>query len=349
MGLTLRPDSHHPAGGHAILAGPGLGKISALSVENVFSSQFLGADGKWGKLRHAFAVAPARGEADALCLGPEIVDHILTDLMIALRDGGGVPLGRIVWPDSVAPRRDAGQDRVSDDWAGEAAQNRGPERVDPLPETAVADLPEPDPIAPPNPPPPIVDPLPLPVARRRRWLIPTGLALAVLAALVAWSLRPRSQGDHLAEAPPAAPPTPVPTPTPPPTPAPTQPATLAERCAKAFDAKVLAAQDAPDSDRVRLAEEAIGASCGAQAFGAVDGTRWETNEPAAWYQARFSDPDETAPVFRDGHPPDARAALDYYAHWAARSPRQAEALKALCAAHPEAVGDNAQRKRACAR
>lgn len=323
MGLTLRTDPRHPSGGYAILSGPDVAGVSALSVENVFSTQFLGPDGRWGKLRHAFTIAPAGGDPPAVSLGPEIVDHVLTDLLVALRDGDGTLLDRLVWPEGVVPRRDVHGGRAAADRSPEAPIVPSPEPPAPVP----VDLPTPGPVAPvvPDPGPVVVEPR----ARRPWWLIAACLALVVVGvASAALTLRSGSIA-------PIQPPTP--------------PVDLARHCAETFDGRVAAAEDASDDDRVKLAEDAIEASCGAQAFRAVDGTRWETDEPAAWYQARFYDPNETAAVFRVGHAPDARAAFDYYDRWADRSPRQAAALKTLCAADPGVVGDDPRRRRACAR
>ncbi len=73
------------------------------------------------------------------------------------------------------------------------------------------------------------------------------------------------------------------------------------------------------------------------------------NEPAAWYLARFYDPNETDPTMRDAGSRHPDWAATYYAHWAPRVPREAAALKQLCTTDAATLDANAQLKRACGR
>ncbi len=101
MTLTLRTDPSHPGGGFALLEGASLAGVSSITVENGFSGQFLGDDGKWG--RHAFAL-PVEDAPGGLSLGPHIVDHVPTELQVELRTGEGRRLGRIFWTDVIPSR-----------------------------------------------------------------------------------------------------------------------------------------------------------------------------------------------------------------------------------------------------
>ncbi len=324
MALSVRNDPSRPSGGHAILEGPNLAGVASLSLENVYSGLFLSGGGRWAKLPHAFAVGAAPGDAGALRLGPDIVDHVPSDLQLALRSGDGRDLGRLFWLDIVPSRSSPAPAPPA------AFEAPPPSIVQPLP---------PLPLIPPPPPPepptasaePTVLPSPGPAKGgvARRWL-PAAALLLVAAGGVAFALLRR---DALA-----------------PSPAPT-PVAEAKRCADGFGGKVAAVRGAgsSDEDRVRLAEDALGARCGGQAFAALDGADWEASEPAAWHLARFYDPNETDPAVRAAATPHPDWAASYYARWAGRNPRDAAALKLLCGTDGATLGDNAQIKRACAR
>ncbi len=120
------------------------------------------------------------------------------------------------------------------------------------------------------------------------------------------------------------------------------------RCSRAFDARLHAARGGSDADLLALSDEALAIGCGTQAHEAADLVGGDASEPAAWTLARFADPGETAPVFRQGRPPVPARAAALYARWAPTSPRMAEALRRLCASGDPALDDPASR-RACAR
>ncbi len=105
MTLVLKTDPSQPGGGFALLEGVALDGVSSISIENGFSGQFLGEDGKWARNAFAFPVEPAPG--GRLSLGPHIVDHVPTELQVELRTGEGRPLGKLFWTD-VIPSRNPG-------------------------------------------------------------------------------------------------------------------------------------------------------------------------------------------------------------------------------------------------
>ena len=109
MTLSIRNDPTKPSGGSALLEGPGLSGVSALSVENIYSGLFLAPDGRWAKQPHAFPVAASVDDSAALCLGPSIVDFIPGELQLALRTADGRDLGRLFWVDIVPSRSGRGE------------------------------------------------------------------------------------------------------------------------------------------------------------------------------------------------------------------------------------------------
>lgn len=121
------------------------------------------------------------------------------------------------------------------------------------------------------------------------------------------------------------------------------------RCARTFDARLRTARGGTDADLVELSNEALAAGCGAQALDAADAVDWKTDEAAAWTLARFYDPRETDPVFRRVTAADPARAATYDLEWASRSPRMADALKALCATDGPALDRDPTLKTACGR
>ena len=106
MTLTLRNDTSHPGGGYALLEGPLLAGVTAITIENRFApGQFLGEDGKWG--RNPFAFPIEENTLGVLSLGPHIVDHVPTELQVELRSDDGRALGQLFWAD-VIPSRNPG-------------------------------------------------------------------------------------------------------------------------------------------------------------------------------------------------------------------------------------------------
>ena len=323
MSPTIRNDPSRPSGGHALLEGPGLAGVVAVTVENVSSGLFLSAGGRWAKLPHPFPVEP---EGDALRLGPAVVDHVPEELLVALRSGDGRDLGRLFWLD-VMPSR--GRTIV-----GSAPQAPIPQAPAALPDETSASRPPPSlavppPEAAPEPPPAPVVAIEPAVVRRTlpRGALAGAALVALLAAGGAWALLRRPAATS---------------PLPPPRDA-------ALHCAHEFGSKAAAARGGSDDDRVHAAEAALAGGCGAQAFAALDGADWEMSEAAAWHLARFYDPNETDPSVRAAASPHPDWAAAYYARWAPHVPREAAALRQLCTTDAAALDANAQLKRACGR
>ena len=114
MTLSVRNDPKTPSGGAALIEGPGLSGVSALTVENIYSGLFLAPDGRWAKQPHAFPVVTAADDPAALSLGPSIVDAIPGELQLALRAQDGRDLGRLFWVDIIPSRSRRGAARPLD-------------------------------------------------------------------------------------------------------------------------------------------------------------------------------------------------------------------------------------------
>ncbi len=328
MSPTIRNDPDRPSGGHALLEGPGLAGVVALTVENVSSGLFLSAGGRWAKLPHPF---PVEAAGQALRLGPTIVDHVPEELLVALRSNDGRDLGRLFWQD-VMPSRGR---TIAAPLA--APPSTAPAALPTAPASSVSAAPsDPSKIKAQPAPPPVpaaVDDPRLIASRPARRVVPRA-ALAALALIVllaaggAWALLRRPAQEPVASPPPQD---------------------QARRCADSFGSKVVAARAGSDDDRVRTAETALAGGCGSQALAVLDGADWEMNESAAWHLARFYDPNETDPTMRDAGSRHPDWAATYYAHWAPRVPREAAALKQLCTTDAATLDANAQLKRACGR
>ena len=285
-----------------------------MTVEDVSSSLFLSADGRWGKLPHPFPVEP---QGDALRLGPALVDHVPEELLVALRSGDGRDLGRVFWQDVMPSRgRTVAAPPILPIPAPDAAPAEASPSSSAPPEAAA----EPAPIS----------AVEVATARpaARRWVFAGAALIALLAAGGAWALL---RG-------------PAPSPA-----LPSPPQDQASRCVRDFGARAAAARAGSDDDRVKAAEVALAGGCGTQAFAALDGADWEMNEAAAWHLARFYDPNETDAAVRAAAAPHPDWAAAYYARWAPRVPREAAALKQLCTTDAAALDANAQLKRACGR
>lgn len=311
MGLSVRNDPKRPFGGHALLEGEDLAGVTSLTFENVYSGLFLSEGGRWAKRPQAFPVAPAAENPNSLSLGPNIVDFIPGELQLAVRTGDGADLGRLFWVD-IVPSRSRTVTIAPPEAPFAQPSPAEPRLVDKPPALPEAELP----------PPPLE---PEPSKRTPGWrphVALLGLAAFALAGAVAYAMIPRTR-------PPVAP-------------------LEARDCATAFSGRLAALATTLDGDRVKLAEDALAGGCGVQAFAALDGIDWEASEPAAWYLARFYDPDESAPAFRSASAVHPDWAAAYYVRWASRSPRQAAALKQLCRTNAELLNANTQLKRACA-
>ncbi len=104
MTLSVKSDPSRIGGGYAVLTGERLVGVSALSVQNCFSGLFLDLHGRWSKTPLAFPVEAIIGQPQSILLGPEIVDHIATDLQVAFGSEAGEGLGFVSWED-ILPRR----------------------------------------------------------------------------------------------------------------------------------------------------------------------------------------------------------------------------------------------------
>ncbi len=190
--------------------------------------------------------------------------------------------------------------------------------------------------------------------RRSRWplvaalvLLPLGAAAALIAVHPATLEELRQPQPKQGSTPP-----PQPAPSPPeekqaeaaaPAPVPAEPKPV--DCSR-FTERVGELRGRSDADKVAVGEDALHAGCGAEAFQAFDSSDPQASEPAAWYLARFYDPNESDPVYRrtaSVHPDFAAA---YYKLWRDRSPRQAQALAKICDADH---GGGASLRRSCER
>ena len=333
MSLSIKNDSGRPSGGYAILEGPGLQGLTLLAIENCYSGMFLGEDGRWGKSPFLFPVEPAPGAPDALLLGPHIVDFVPTELQIGLRTQAGVELGRLFWVDIIPSRNpgaitstavfadlaqraaekvalDAKQKKAEEDAAARdlAAQTQAEQKLTEQKQAEqkqAEDDAKTKQLA-------TIDPDPGLDEKKKSW---RGFAILAAALMIAGGalaaylvLRQK----------------------------PIEPASTTP-CATRFAARLQGLDALPDTGKVALGADALAAGCGAEAFRAFDSADQRTSEEAAWQLGRFYDPNETDPVYRNNAAVHADWATDYYRPWRDRSPRQAAALKTLCATAGQAV------------
>ena len=103
MPLTLTSDPSRPGGGYAILQVDTGAAPASLAFEDRSTGLFLAPGGKWTKQPHHFDVE--RIDATRVRLGPDIVDHVDADAILALhRQDAGV-LGVQVLAGDPAERR----------------------------------------------------------------------------------------------------------------------------------------------------------------------------------------------------------------------------------------------------
>ena len=126
MPLTLTSDPSRPGGGYAILQVDTGAAPASLAFEDRSTGLFLAPGGKWTKQPHHFDVE--RIDAMRVRLGPDIVDHVDADAILALhRQDAGV-LGVQVWP-AIRPS------------AGAASGDVMPDRVEMAIVSAIGDSP----------------------------------------------------------------------------------------------------------------------------------------------------------------------------------------------------------------
>ncbi len=192
MTVTVRPDPGEPAGGYAILEMPA-GALSedsvTVTVQDAFAGKWLGPGGAWQGERHAFGPCPVERDGDVIRvrIGPEIVDHVeeYATLKITL----GPVSAELVWPDNVPPRPPAAAPGTIH------ARHRHIDAAEPaVPLTAAVEEPRPAPepaAEGPSPQPEWDDtddaagPEPAPASALRRFVVPSVLALILLAAVFA--------------------------------------------------------------------------------------------------------------------------------------------------------------------
>ena len=117
MSLTLKSDPSRPGGGYAILRVDG-GAPSSVAIEDRSSGLYLAPGGKWTKQPNYFDIEPI--DATDARLGPEIVDHVEADTILALHSAGAGVLGILVWP-AIRPSAGASSGNVIDEPAASNA------------------------------------------------------------------------------------------------------------------------------------------------------------------------------------------------------------------------------------
>jgi hypothetical protein len=95
MSLTLKSDPSRPGGGYAILRVEGA-PVPAIAIEDRSSGLYLAPGGKWTKQPNYFDIEAIN--ATSARLGPEIVDHVEADTILALHAAGAGALGILIWP-----------------------------------------------------------------------------------------------------------------------------------------------------------------------------------------------------------------------------------------------------------
>ena len=96
MPLTLTSDPSRAGGGYAILEVEGVAAPAALALEDRSSGLYLAPGGKWTKQPNYFNVEQI--DKTSVRLGPDIVDHVEADTILALHAQGAGMLGVQVWP-----------------------------------------------------------------------------------------------------------------------------------------------------------------------------------------------------------------------------------------------------------
>ncbi|WP_294532291.1 hypothetical protein [uncultured Rhodoblastus sp.] len=110
--LSLKSDPSRPGGGYAILRVEGGAAPSAVAIEDRSSGLYLARGGKWTKQPNYFDIEPV--DATDARLGPEIVDHVEADTILALHSAGAGVLGILVWP-AIRPSAGASNGNVIDE------------------------------------------------------------------------------------------------------------------------------------------------------------------------------------------------------------------------------------------
>ncbi len=96
MSLTLKSDPSRPGGGYAILCVEGGAAPAAVAIEDRSSGLYLTQGGKWTKQPNYFDIEAIN--TTSARLGPEIVDHVEADTILALHAAGAGAFGILVWP-----------------------------------------------------------------------------------------------------------------------------------------------------------------------------------------------------------------------------------------------------------
>lgn len=192
MGLKIRSDPSHPAGGYAILTSDAGSLPASIAIEDRSREECLNESGQWTRKRVLLEVEQI--DAGNVRLGPTIVDNILSDSPIVIYGPNGNTLDTLVWP-VIRPSAGAAIGAV---LAGRRAIEETKQTIEPPRPTDPPPPPPPPPPAPPTPvppAPPVAKPpaaspavrapaqVPAPSPGRRNFWLPVGITLAVLLAL----------------------------------------------------------------------------------------------------------------------------------------------------------------------
>lgn len=295
--------------------------------------------------------------------GPQVVDCIeeLVPIEIVSRDGA--ILGTVVWP-FITPAP-TGRSMLVVDAPPPPVVQTTREAPPPLPAEVVPPAPPvPQPVPPPPsivaaettvpPPPPVAHSVPLvvgPAVRRKggSWLLALAI-LAVVGGLGVWKREPieawvRSlpvlARTSLPVAPASSSSPSVAQPTPEAATAQPSRSDLLQQHARLLRDRAAAAAF------VDLGTSALSARQGAIAFRAFEEADPAASADAAWQLARFYDPRNTEPSYREAVEPNPTRAAYYYALWRNRSVRHTEELRALCAASSELLGRDERLRTLC--
>lgn len=337
----------------------------------------LGTDGWQPEVAWLAPLALIEREGRAVArFGPNVVDRIEELVPIEIVAQDGTSFGVVAWPfitpapagQSILAQTPSSGPTLTD--IGQRATPIASAPVEAVPTEAVAE--------------PIVEPEagarqaaeeaesstyfpPMRAERPRRRLWPLMAMLVLILALIAagtaylvpevlgdlktrveaWMRPPAPAGPVLTLAqndpPPAPAAPPNETPAPPPVPEPPRPsaAELRQRYARLIDERA-----APNAF-LALGDAALNAQHGTTAFRAFEEADPVTNADAAWQLARFYDPGNQEPPYREAARPNPVRAAYYYALWRNRSPRHTDALRTLCETNAELLAANDRLRTIC--
>ncbi len=150
MPLILSSDPSHAGGGYAILQVEGAAAPATIAIEDRSTGLFLAPGGRWTKRPNDFEVEKI--DQTRVRLGPDIVDHVEADAILALH-AQGEALGVVVWP-AIRPSAGVGSGDVMPDQAEMAIVGAIGDSPTPPPSPPVAPTSASTDLAPLPPPPP---------------------------------------------------------------------------------------------------------------------------------------------------------------------------------------------------